>query len=269
MRRFDDLSDYDFELLIADLLGEEFRRSFETFPRGPDGGIDLRSRLGETGFHYVQCKHFAESTFAQLKRKAQGEAEALKEAGVKPRRYTYVTSRRLTDANKRALVEVLAPFVRDERDVLGDDDVRALLRRHPAVERGHVKLWIRSSAQLDRILNADVYARSEALIHDILEDLTRYVQTSSFSQAPAKLAKHNVVIIAGPQGVGKTTLARLLLLDAVRAGYTAHRAESVLRSRPEPGRHPERASGLCAELLGRTDGAHWRGHSCRLVLEKA
>src|SRR5271155_4617343 len=103
MGRFDDLSDYDFELLIADLLGEDLGLRFETFPRGPDGKVDLRARVGNTGFHYVQCKHYAHSTFAQLKRGAQREAEALKTAGVKPRRYTYVTSRRLTAANKRAL----------------------------------------------------------------------------------------------------------------------------------------------------------------------
>jgi hypothetical protein len=252
MGRFDDLSDYDFELLIADLLGKDLGRRFETFPRGPDGGLDLRACVGNTGFHYVQCKHYTHSTFAQLKRKAQSEAEALKAAGAKPRRYTYVTSRRLTDANKRALVVALAPFARDERDVLGDDDVRALLRQHEAVERAHVKLWIRSSAQLDKIVNADVYARSQALIDDILGDLPRYVQTSSFSQAHALLAKHGVVIIAGPQGVGKTTLARLLLLDAMHTGHTPHRVQSDVTEGWRLIKEDERQVFFFDDFLGRT-----------------
>ena len=252
MGRFDDLSDYDFELLIADLLGKERRRRFETFPRGPDGKVDLRSRIGNTGFQYVQCKHYAHSTFAQLKREAQREAEALKMAGVKPRRYTFVTSRRLTAANKRALVDALAPFARDERDVLCDDDVGALLRGHPSVERAHVKLWIRSSAQLDRIVNADVYARSQAMVYEILGDLPRYVQTSSFSRARAILAKHNVVIIVGPQGVGKTTLARLLLLDAARAGHTPHRVQSDVAEAWRLIKEGEPQAFFFDDFLGRT-----------------
>ncbi len=252
MGRFDDLSDYDFELLIADLLGEELGRSFETFPRGPDGKVDLRARLGNTGFHYVQCKHYVHSTFAQLEHAARREAEELRVAGIKPRRYAFVTSRRLTAANKQALVEALAPLARDARDVLGDDDVGALLRRHQAVERAHVKLWMRGSAQLDRIVNADVYARSSALIDDILRDLPRYVQTRGFSQARAILTKDNVVIIVGPPGAGKTTLARLLLLDAVRAGHTPYGVQSDVAEAWRLIKEDESQAFFFDDFLGRT-----------------
>jgi hypothetical protein len=253
MGRFDDLSDYDFELLIADLLGSELGRRFETFPRGRDDKLDLRARIGNTGFHYVQCKHFMHGTVAQLKRDAQGEAEALKAAGLKPRRYTFVTSRRLTAANKRTLLDVLAPFARDERDVLGDDDVRALLRSHPSVERAHVKLWIRGNAQLERTLHADVYARSEALVEDILGDLPRYVQTDSFSRARAILAQHKVVIVVGPPGVGKTTLARLLLLDAVRDGHTAYRVQADVAEAWPLIKEDEQQAFFFDDFLGRTE----------------
>jgi polynucleotide 5'-kinase involved in rRNA processing len=75
-------------------------------------------------------------------------------------------------------------------------------------------------------VNSDVLTRSEALLADIREALPRYVHTSSFSGAHEMLAEYNVVIIAGPQGVGKTTLAHLLLLDAVQAGYTPYRVQA-------------------------------------------
>jgi hypothetical protein len=225
MALFDDLSDYDFELLVADLLGAEFKRTFETFPRGRDGGIDLRARLSN-GLHIVQCKHYANSSFSTLERAARRENKVLSQMKPRPRRYMFVTSRRLTASNKTKLTKALAPFIRREQDILGADDLAGLLRRHPRVERGHVKLWLRGVGALDRIVNADVLTRSEALLADIRTALPRYVQTSSFGEAHELLAEHNVVIIAGPPGVGKTTLAHLLLLDAVQAGYTPYRVQA-------------------------------------------
>jgi hypothetical protein len=225
MAQFDDLSDYDFELLVADLLGVALGRTFETFPRGADGGIDLRAQLGN-GQHYVQCKHYAKSSFAQLKRAAAKELKEAIKRGLRPRRYTFVTSHSLTAAKKTILVDTLKPLVRDQRDVLGPDDLAALLRKHPQVERAHVKLWLRGAGALERIVNAEVFARSDALVGDIMADLPRYVQTQSFSDAQDLLGAHNVVIIAGPPGVGKTTLARLLLLDSLHAGYTPYLVQS-------------------------------------------
>jgi Restriction endonuclease len=216
---FDELSDYDFEILVADLLGAELSKRFETFPRGRDGGVDLRAGPRRK-LHVVQCKHYQHSSFAQLKRAAKGEPKHFKSHP--PAQYTFVTSRRLTSANKAALLDVLAPLADDEQQILGRDDVEALLRAHPKVERGHVKLWLRSVAPLDRIVNADVHARSAALLNDINVALPRYVQTKSFSEARTLLAEHNIVIVAGPPGIGKTTLARLLLLDCAEAGYVPY-----------------------------------------------
>jgi hypothetical protein len=79
MAQFDDLSDYDFELLAADLLGRELGRRFETFSRGPDGGIDLRAHIGR-GFHYAQCKHYALSGFARLRSAAEKERKGMQTA---------------------------------------------------------------------------------------------------------------------------------------------------------------------------------------------
>ncbi|MFI4990529.1 MAG: restriction endonuclease [Solirubrobacterales bacterium] len=225
MALFDDLSDYDFELLVADLLGAKFKRTFETFSRGRDGGIDIRARLSN-GLHVVQCKHYANSAFSTLERAARREQKTLSQMQPKPRRYMFVTSRRLTANNKAKLFSALAPYVRHEQDILGAEDLAALLRRYPSVERGHVKLWLRGSGTLDRIVNADVLTRSTALLADIRTALPRYVQTNSFNEAHDLLARHNVVIIAGPPGVGKTTLAHLLLLDAVQAGYTPYRVQA-------------------------------------------
>jgi hypothetical protein len=216
---FDELSDYDFEILVADLLGAEMGKRFETFPRGPDGGVDLRAG-SRRKLHVVQCKHYQHSTFARLKRAAKEEPKHFKSR--RPAEYTFVTSRRLTATNKATLLEVLDPLVNNEQQILGRDDLEALLRAHPKVERAHVKLWLRSMAPLEKIVNSDVHARSAALLDEINAALPRYVQTQSFSEARALLAEHNIVIVAGPPGIGKTTLARLLLLDSAEAGYVPY-----------------------------------------------
>ena len=39
---FKSLSDYDFELLVCDLLSEQLGRRIESFRRGRDQGVDLR-----------------------------------------------------------------------------------------------------------------------------------------------------------------------------------------------------------------------------------
>lgn len=76
MNRFGDLSDYDFELLVADLLAARDGQSYETFPRGPDGGIDVRCRWGR-GWHIVQCKHYWQSGTARVVRAAAKERKDL------------------------------------------------------------------------------------------------------------------------------------------------------------------------------------------------
>jgi hypothetical protein len=82
-----------------------------------------------------------------------------------------------------------------------------------------VKLWLPGAGALTRLLNAAAYARSSALLEETRAALPRYVQTEGFLQARELLHREGVCVVAGPPGVGRTTLARLLLIDALKSGY--------------------------------------------------
>ncbi|MGJ4845913.1 restriction endonuclease [Leifsonia sp. Le1] len=61
VRNYRSLSDHDFELLVADLLGADESLRYEPFARGADLGVDLR-RIAGGEVHVVQCKHMVGST---------------------------------------------------------------------------------------------------------------------------------------------------------------------------------------------------------------
>jgi hypothetical protein len=218
MRTFEALTDHDFELLVADLLSVEDGVRYEVFARGPDKGIDVRA-AGDGGADVIQCKHYQHSTLSSLRTAARAEAAKVAQLSPRPSRYRFVTSRRLTIANKRALKADLRPFIRRQADVWGYDDLDLALSRWPEAERRHIKLWMPSSAQLQALMSSSTFTRSRALAEEISRQIPLWVTPTAFYEAQSLLEQVSVCVVAGVPGIGKTTLARMLLAWSIDEGY--------------------------------------------------
>ncbi len=210
----------DFEDLARDLSGKVFRRRFEAFGPGPDGGVDGR-HASAAGFFILQAKHMVDSPFATLKRVMKRERAAIDRLA--PHRYCLVTSRSLTPANKAALAEAIGSALHDQADILGPGDLNQLLRKHPAVERSHLKLWLSSTTVLESVVGAIVhsafYGFTATTRQEIGAKVRVYAQNPSLAEARKILDQRHVLIVAGPPGVGKTTLAEILAFAYLGEGW--------------------------------------------------
>ena len=111
------------------------------------------------------------------------------------------------------MVAVIGQDILKSNDVLGAEDLKPSLstsqnRRHEAVlsRPGHSQ----------RRCNPQEFKAKQ-----VYEQAKRYVASDAYLAALKMLAQERVVIVAGPPGVGKTTLADLLLYTHLEKGYQA------------------------------------------------
>jgi hypothetical protein len=213
---FSQLSPHDFELLSRDLLQAEWNLTLESFKQGKDGGIDFRyARAGKNVV--VQCKRFIKTGFAGLLREL--DKEAVKVRKLKPSRYILMTAASLSDANKDRIVEVVGAEFLDKADIYGRDDVNNLLGKHRPVERAHYKLWLASTNVLEMVLHSDIVTQTDFQVEKIHGEIKRYVQGHAYPRATKVLNDDHIVILSGLPGVGKTTLANMLLYEHLSQGF--------------------------------------------------
>jgi len=216
MSRLKNLSHVDFEELCRDIARAETGLRFSAFGPGPDGGIDGRHAKGDNTT-ILQSKHYIGSSFSQLKLAVGRELKKL--TSLNPDRYLLFTSQSLTPSRSNTLAEVLGDLLKDPGDIWGREDIEAALRNHPAIEKAHLKLWLSSAVVLERILRSGLQAYTQASKQEILDELNVYVRNESFDQASQKLEEQKVLVISGPPGVGKTTLAKMLSYHYLNEGW--------------------------------------------------
>lgn len=218
---FESLSDYDFECLVRDLLQAELGIRLESFSQGRDGGIDLRYSGSKGKGLVVQCKHYLKTGYSGLKSAVRREVE--KVAELAPRRYLLVTSVSLTPHKKDELLTILNPYCHSPQDIYGLEDLENLLGMYPEVEKRNFKLWLTSTSVLERVVHSEIFRESAQEIEHIRRRLSRYVDTKSFPRAVQILDENRYCVISGIPGIGKSTLAEMLLIHYVDQGFEAVR----------------------------------------------
>ncbi|HHK8584570.1 TPA: restriction endonuclease [Vibrio parahaemolyticus] len=204
---FKNLSSADFEDLVLDLIGKEEGIRFEAFCAGPDDGIDGRHSYGSENI-ILQAKHYEGSSFSNLATTMKRERLSIDK--LTPSRYILVTSCKLTPANKSKLSSIIGPGLKSEADIFGPEDINGLLRKYPEILKSHIKLWLLGVGVLEQVLRAATHTYTAITLDEIEHKIRVYASNPSFYESLDMLDKYQLLIISGPPGVGKTTLAEIL-----------------------------------------------------------
>lgn len=212
---FLNLSPPEFEELSRDLLQKHLSIHLESFTSGPDSGIDLRHSFNPKDKLIIQCKRYKD--FNSLYNKLKEEIP--KVTKLNPIRYIITTSVGLTPNQKDEIITLLNPFIQSSSDIFGRDDLNNLLGQFPEIEKLHFKLWLSSSNILERILHSKIHNQSSFEEEKVKETVRVYVENKSFYQALEIIKSKKYVIISGMPGIGKTTLARILVYHYLANGF--------------------------------------------------
>lgn len=214
---FNILSPSEFECFTRDLLQASEKMRIESFADGRDGGIDLRFAYDSTKKCIIQCKRYKQDW---NKLKSTLNKEVAKVKTLNPDRYILATTIDLTAANKDEIKSMFAPYIKDTTtDILGKADLNNLLGQYSEIEKQYYKLWLGSTNVLDTIVHKNVINWSEFELDEIKSEIAKYVPNESFNQAQKILSENRYVIISGIPGIGKTTLARMLVYNYLAHGY--------------------------------------------------
>ena len=201
------LQPIEFECLSRDLIQARDEVFIESFTEGKDGGIDFRYALSKDKLSVIQVKRYSsyQSLLSVLKK------EVIKVKKLSPNRYYICTSVGLTPANKLEIQSIFGEDILNTKDILGKDDLNNLLGLYPHIENQYYKLWLSSTNVLERIMQKKIRNWAQFEMDKIKNDIHQYVENESIKEAMEILNQYKYVIISGIPGIGKTTLARMIV----------------------------------------------------------
>lgn len=256
---FRTLNDKEFEVLATDLLSRREGQKFERFKPGRDSGVDGRYFRSDGTEIVVQCKHWPATPLEKLSTHLK-KVELAKIRRVQPARYILAISHPLSRNDKRRISDILSPFISSPADILGREDLNDLLSANSDIEKRHYKLWIVSANVIQHLLAKPIYDRSAFAMREIQESSHLYVPTLNHDRALQKLERLGIVIITGPAGIGKTTLANHLALTYVARGFSYVRIAEEMREAEAAYEPDSRQLFFFDDFLGRNYLEALSGH---------
>lgn len=224
---FSTLNDKEFEKIVKDLLNAKYKLELQDFKVGKDKGIDLRfSTFENDNSIVVQAKHYIDSGFAQLKHTlVTKELDKVKK--LKPNRYIVVTSLPISASQKDELKTILLPFVLTSNDIIGQEDLNGYIAEFKEIEKRYFKLWFSSINVFNAVIHNAIEGRTKYLLEKIRDKIPFYVVTKKLDDANKILQKEKLLLITGQPGIGKTTLAEILLFDRAKNGHKIYKVENI------------------------------------------
>ncbi|MGC3096621.1 restriction endonuclease [Enterococcus faecalis] len=213
------LNDHEFEILCRDIMQIELNRTLYVFPRGIDQGIDICDKKVHPDI-LIQAKHYARSSYSQLLSSLKKEIPKVNKH--QPKQYFIMTTQSLTRQNKIEILNLFPEYMSDISSIWGKDDIDSFLKeeKNSEVVQQNFKLWLNASNVLSIIQNQNIFLDSTELLDDIESKIELFVHTSSYDEAVDKLKEHNILIVVGAPGVGKTTISEMIVLYYINQGYS-------------------------------------------------
>lgn len=221
---FSTLNSSDLEELVCDLLNnnQPFGSliKYKTFKEGKDKGIDILYSTNDNLYEHVgQVKHYYRTGYDQMFNELKNK-EVNKVFSLNPNKYIFATSVDLSVNNSEKIKEIFEPYIRNLNDIYGKKDLNRLISNNDNILRNHYKLCFSDFSILNSILTSNLDFRSSHFEENELKRRIRlYVKTPILDESRKALEKNKFVVLTGEPGVGKTTLAEMLVYDFIRQGY--------------------------------------------------
>ncbi len=238
--RLDELGWYQFESLVLGLLKADLGLAIEAWSapsgdKGRDayfsGALPFPSRESSEGPFLFQVKFSnASDRVASLTSAVSAEVRAIAKRRARkgwrdPRHYCLITNVSLTTGQREKLTTALAAAIPGGAvHLLCGEDVCASLDRHPQLRRSFPQLLGLAdlTSLISDVLQKEHRERSEAAIRQAERYVSTFVPTTAYEKAWSALREHGFAVLCGPPEMGKTTIAWMVAVGQMSAGWEAH-----------------------------------------------
>lgn len=207
------LSPLDFEHLARDILSRDLKVDLKTFAEGKDKGVDLRYSKNADESIIVQCKRVKSISKKLL------EEEKEKIEKLNPTKYFLVLAIDISTELTDFITETFCDWMEDDSNIYTKSRLNNLLDEYIDIHQKQYKLWLNSSTIFNRIISQPLFERAKSLISDLKRDYKYYVKNESLNKAFEILNENQFIIISGIPGIGKTTLAKLILWEYLQKDF--------------------------------------------------
>jgi len=91
------------------------------------------------------------------------------------------------------------------------------------IEKQHFKLWFSSINVFNSVINNAIEGRTKYMLQQIKLKIPYYVITKKLDEAIKILQKEKLLLIKGQPGIGKTTLAEIILFERAKNNYKIYK----------------------------------------------